>query len=227
MGIGKPQHFAADVATKTPYEPRSCHLAANASEPAVPRHGEAQLVVPPPPPPQGLQRSKGVPPKSGDHSVRSPPRRSQRRRQASSRRQPKELSPGVFWSRGSKNHFNGMCRPCKLCHTPEGCSNGASCNFCHFKHDDVRMLEIEVGRLQAQLRRLTTKMADAEKKEEEAQTEEAASTNDTATEIPHTGYAVHAQVMLDQPPHGDIPASSCSLDPHVRYTLLSCIRMSL
>jgi hypothetical protein len=39
-------------------------------------------------------------------------------------------------SHGSKNHFQGKCRPCFAMSTPEGCSSGALCNFCHFDHDD-------------------------------------------------------------------------------------------
>lgn len=39
-------------------------------------------------------------------------------------------------SRGSKNHFQGKCRPCFAFTTPEGCPSGAMCNFCHFEHDD-------------------------------------------------------------------------------------------
>lgn len=75
------------------------------------------------------------------------------RRCAAGRSTPHELSPGVLFSRGSKNHCKGQCRPCRICHSETGCPNGAACNFCHHAHDDDRMLEIEVCRLRAQLRR--------------------------------------------------------------------------
>jgi len=75
------------------------------------------------------------------------------RRRAAGRSAPQELSPGVLFSRGSKNHCKGQCRPCRICHSETGCPNGAACNFCHHAHDDDRMLEIEVCRLRALRRR--------------------------------------------------------------------------
>jgi len=44
-------------------------------------------------------------------------------------------------SRGSKNHANGRCRPCHYYHTPEGCPNGALCNFCHHVHSEAKLLD--------------------------------------------------------------------------------------
>lgn len=35
-------------------------------------------------------------------------------------------------SRGSRNHFRGLCRPCKF--SPEECPDGEMCNFCHHSH---------------------------------------------------------------------------------------------
>jgi len=40
-------------------------------------------------------------------------------------------------SRGSKNHKIGLCRPCKLHFTPNGCTQGSKCNFCHFPHQQT------------------------------------------------------------------------------------------
>lgn len=39
-------------------------------------------------------------------------------------------------SRGSKNHERCQCRPCKRFSTPEGCPDGALCNFCHYPHSE-------------------------------------------------------------------------------------------
>eukprot|EP00440_Ansanella_granifera_P076478 gb/GFBE01082991.1/.p1 GENE.gb/GFBE01082991.1/~~gb/GFBE01082991.1/.p1 ORF type:complete len:286 (+),score=54.63 gb/GFBE01082991.1/:1-858(+) len=39
-------------------------------------------------------------------------------------------------SKGSKNHHKGMCRPCRNFNTPEGCSQGYNCNFCHCYHEE-------------------------------------------------------------------------------------------
>lgn len=231
MGIGLPTYFAADVPANALYAPRPRLLAATTSGPVAPwkpRPCEgALLAVPPPPPPPGLtlQRSAATSPKYEDCGARNPPRRSRQRRQTASRNQPKELTTGVLMSRGSKNHCKGQCRPCRLCHTPEGCPNGASCNFCHFAHDDVRMLEIEVSRLKAHLRRVMTKTAGAEE-DEEAQTEETASTDDTATEFSQLGHADHGHGTLDQLPDNDIPESLCALTPTMQYELPSRIRMS-
>lgn len=35
-------------------------------------------------------------------------------------------------SRGSRNHFRGLCRPCRF--SPEECPDGEMCNFCHHSH---------------------------------------------------------------------------------------------
>merc|ERR1719491_1483415 len=44
-------------------------------------------------------------------------------------------------SRGSKNHFRGKCRPCRV--FLEGkCSAGVSCNFCHLSHNGRYMEEV-------------------------------------------------------------------------------------
>jgi hypothetical protein len=39
----------------------------------------------------------------------------------------------------SEAHLAGTCRPCLYAHKPGGCDKGASCEFCHQKHDS-RML---------------------------------------------------------------------------------------
>lgn len=35
-------------------------------------------------------------------------------------------------SRGSRNHFRGLCRPCRF--SAEECPDGEMCNFCHHPH---------------------------------------------------------------------------------------------
>jgi len=191
-----------------------------------PCNDDAQLAMPPlpPPPPPGLimpGRKAGAP-KPENNGLRNPTRRSHKRHPVPSRNQPKELSKGVLMSRGSKNHCKGQCRPCRLCHTPEGCPNGASCNFCHFMHDDVRMLEIEVCRLKAQLRRVITKTVDAD---DEAHTEETASTDDTTAETSQLEFADNSQVVSDQPPCDDNVAPLYSLASE-QYEFPSFVRMS-
>jgi len=37
----------------------------------------------------------------------------------------------VSWSVGAKLHYAGQCRPCAWSWRPDGCSNGASCKYCH------------------------------------------------------------------------------------------------
>jgi len=38
------------------------------------------------------------------------------------------------WSKGSKLHESGKCKPCHYVHTKLGCLNGEECNFCHISH---------------------------------------------------------------------------------------------
>mmetsp|Transcript_15520 Transcript_15520/g.27788 ORF Transcript_15520/g.27788 Transcript_15520/m.27788 type:complete len:202 (-) Transcript_15520:216-821(-) len=38
---------------------------------------------------------------------------------------------GPMWSKGSRLHDLGQCRPCAWSWKPNGCSNGAECAFCH------------------------------------------------------------------------------------------------
>jgi hypothetical protein len=40
-------------------------------------------------------------------------------------------------SRGSKNHSEGMCRPCRDFASCSGCSHGVLCNFCHYPHPEI------------------------------------------------------------------------------------------
>lgn len=58
------------------------------------------------------------------------------------------------YSRGSKNHALGMCRPCRSFNSPEGCSKGVGCNFCHCPHDDSTLQEVEQSVVKAAERRL-------------------------------------------------------------------------
>jgi len=39
-----------------------------------------------------------------------------------------------FWSKGSKGHGQGLCRPCHYIHTSSGCKKGGSCKHCHLPH---------------------------------------------------------------------------------------------
>eukprot|EP00927_Polykrikos_kofoidii_P084276 TRINITY_DN8837_c0_g1_i1.p1 TRINITY_DN8837_c0_g1~~TRINITY_DN8837_c0_g1_i1.p1 ORF type:complete len:202 (+),score=25.14 TRINITY_DN8837_c0_g1_i1:70-675(+) len=41
----------------------------------------------------------------------------------------------VVVSRGSRNHFEGQCRPCWYGGKPGKCPDAELCNFCHFDHD--------------------------------------------------------------------------------------------
>jgi len=45
---------------------------------------------------------------------------------------PSELHE--FWSKGSRAHGRGSCRPCHYVHTSAGCSKGNDCTFCHIPH---------------------------------------------------------------------------------------------
>jgi len=39
-----------------------------------------------------------------------------------------------FWSKGSKAHGKGACKPCHYVHTSAGCQKGHDCKFCHIPH---------------------------------------------------------------------------------------------
>ncbi|CAK0867611.1 unnamed protein product [Prorocentrum cordatum] len=41
-------------------------------------------------------------------------------------------------SKGSAQHFAGICRPCLYMNTQVGCRNGVDCNFCHVPHKRKR-----------------------------------------------------------------------------------------
>jgi len=69
--------------------------------------------------------------------------------------QPK-FCMGVVLSRGSKNHALGQCRPCQQAGSPEGCDRGALCNFCHYPHDEAKMVEVAVYSAKARLNRLVS-----------------------------------------------------------------------
>eukprot|EP00929_Paragymnodinium_shiwhaense_P059990 TRINITY_DN30000_c0_g1_i1.p1 TRINITY_DN30000_c0_g1~~TRINITY_DN30000_c0_g1_i1.p1 ORF type:complete len:253 (-),score=17.78 TRINITY_DN30000_c0_g1_i1:83-841(-) len=47
------------------------------------------------------------------------------------------------FSSGSKNHYKGMCRPCYFNERSMPCPAGAICNFCHFEHDQAKLIESE------------------------------------------------------------------------------------
>eukprot|EP00929_Paragymnodinium_shiwhaense_P051708 TRINITY_DN25980_c0_g1_i2.p1 TRINITY_DN25980_c0_g1~~TRINITY_DN25980_c0_g1_i2.p1 ORF type:complete len:251 (+),score=13.80 TRINITY_DN25980_c0_g1_i2:70-822(+) len=44
-------------------------------------------------------------------------------------------------SNGSKNHHKGMCRPCYCSSTGAVCPAGMTCNFCHYDHDETKLME--------------------------------------------------------------------------------------
>jgi hypothetical protein len=56
-------------------------------------------------------------------------------------------------SRGSKNHYSGQCRPCLNLNTPEGCQEGASCNFCHCEHNELKLAEAAMCSMKAQAKK--------------------------------------------------------------------------
>jgi len=65
-------------------------------------------------------------------------------------------------SRGSKNHSNGQCRPCRLYFTPAGCPDGALCNFCHHYHDEGKLLQMGLLSVKGKLRRVLAKQMQLE-----------------------------------------------------------------
>lgn len=56
-------------------------------------------------------------------------------------------------SRGSTNHSTGLCQPCQKFGTQQGCVRGELCNFCHYPHDQTRLMEAAAYTVKAQLRR--------------------------------------------------------------------------
>lgn len=50
-------------------------------------------------------------------------------------------------SRGSKNHADGRCRPCRFQFTPQGCPDGARCNFCHYEHSQAKLMNAQAWSL--------------------------------------------------------------------------------
>lgn len=65
---------------------------------------------------------------------------------------PKKGS-GSLPSRGSKNHHQGMCRPCRNFASEQGCSAGSRCNFCHYRHDETTLVEAEKFASKKRMRR--------------------------------------------------------------------------
>lgn len=57
-------------------------------------------------------------------------------------------------SRGSKNHASGRCRPCRVFFSADGCREGARCNFCHHRHTEAKLQEMEVFSAKARERRV-------------------------------------------------------------------------
>eukprot|EP00929_Paragymnodinium_shiwhaense_P070738 TRINITY_DN35861_c0_g1_i2.p1 TRINITY_DN35861_c0_g1~~TRINITY_DN35861_c0_g1_i2.p1 ORF type:complete len:232 (+),score=28.01 TRINITY_DN35861_c0_g1_i2:89-784(+) len=56
-------------------------------------------------------------------------------------------------SNGSKNHHQGMCRPCYLNTSSVPCPAGMNCNFCHYEHDQAKLLESEAYSLRKKVER--------------------------------------------------------------------------
>jgi len=61
--------------------------------------------------------------------------------------------PPEHWSRGSKNHSTGQCRPCYRYAESKECSRGLLCNFCHHRHDSQKLLESLAFSAHAETRR--------------------------------------------------------------------------
>eukprot|EP00929_Paragymnodinium_shiwhaense_P019481 TRINITY_DN13263_c0_g1_i1.p1 TRINITY_DN13263_c0_g1~~TRINITY_DN13263_c0_g1_i1.p1 ORF type:complete len:231 (+),score=25.54 TRINITY_DN13263_c0_g1_i1:76-768(+) len=63
--------------------------------------------------------------------------------------------PGTsrLFSSGSKNHKQGMCRPCFLNSSSTPCPAGVSCNFCHYEHDSAKLVESEAYSLRKKAER--------------------------------------------------------------------------
>eukprot|EP00929_Paragymnodinium_shiwhaense_P076515 TRINITY_DN39358_c0_g3_i1.p2 TRINITY_DN39358_c0_g3~~TRINITY_DN39358_c0_g3_i1.p2 ORF type:complete len:246 (-),score=61.11 TRINITY_DN39358_c0_g3_i1:122-859(-) len=83
-----------------------------------------------------LPAGGGAPPSVG--SNRSEERRLRSNGDASQPlpQQMPDPPPGMAdWSKGSELHAEGGCRPCIFYRTPQGCTTGVSCSFCHFEHD--------------------------------------------------------------------------------------------
>jgi len=57
-------------------------------------------------------------------------------------------------SRGSKNHANGQCRPCRFFLTFGGCPDGALCNHCHLLHTNDKVMETQAYSVLAKIRRM-------------------------------------------------------------------------
>jgi hypothetical protein len=76
-------------------------------------------------------------PKSGKSSAPGTPKRIRRGNTKKKTWHPEDAGHP---SRGSKNHFEGKCRPCFAFNTPEGCPDGLLCNFCHYHHDVERVV---------------------------------------------------------------------------------------
>eukprot|EP00927_Polykrikos_kofoidii_P027053 TRINITY_DN23946_c0_g1_i1.p1 TRINITY_DN23946_c0_g1~~TRINITY_DN23946_c0_g1_i1.p1 ORF type:complete len:395 (+),score=67.50 TRINITY_DN23946_c0_g1_i1:114-1187(+) len=53
---------------------------------------------------------------------------------------------------GSKDHFNGNCKPCAFLHT-RGCNNGVNCSFCHLCDENERKRRQKMKKEQKQERR--------------------------------------------------------------------------
>lgn len=100
----------------------------------------AALPVPPPPAP--LEKA----------------RRTQRQTHRAMRKGRAKVS---LLSRGSKNHATGNCRPCLASATEEGCPRGVQCNFCHFDHNEEKVLEAEVFTAYKDTRRTMMQLAQA------------------------------------------------------------------
>jgi hypothetical protein len=50
-----------------------------------------------------------------------------------------------MYSRGSKNHTKGQCRPCKKVAIEGGCPDGDKCNFCHYFHEGKEVQQIAMS----------------------------------------------------------------------------------
>jgi len=49
---------------------------------------------------------------------------------------PEFVGLAQFWSRGTRCHAQGKCKPCPHIRTPSGCAYGKACTCCHLVHVD-------------------------------------------------------------------------------------------
>eukprot|EP00747_Dinoflagellata_sp_TGD_P217849 gnl/TRDRNA2_/TRDRNA2_90194_c0_seq3.p1 gnl/TRDRNA2_/TRDRNA2_90194_c0~~gnl/TRDRNA2_/TRDRNA2_90194_c0_seq3.p1 ORF type:complete len:152 (-),score=31.79 gnl/TRDRNA2_/TRDRNA2_90194_c0_seq3:113-568(-) len=106
----------------------------------------------------GTEESESLAASSGQQRV--VPKLSEEELKALNERVPKD-EDGRLTSLGSMQHASGGCRPCVFFSSKVGCANAQTCNFCHFKHLQVK--KNKVGEMkQSRYQRLKTRMEEME-----------------------------------------------------------------